>query len=267
MTEENQTTTSTDTKTEATTTDTGTTATPVDTKADESLVKNVDLGIKDEKTADTEAEDSKDSTETKESEGTKEDSKDAQLSADELNYGNYVDNHGDLVQFATELQVPAEKLKACISNDGKVDTSSLTDLSTKDRLTLKMMIEAEVGKAQATQQATIQSLHNAVGGKESFQSMVEWANTAMKNDAKLQEEVRELHAVMKEGGIAGNLAAKELYSKFKAAPQTNRFANVTTPMQVTGENQATTQVFANAHQEKRHALDNGWAKFAQTHKK
>jgi len=102
-------------------------------------------------------------------------------------------------------------------------------------------LEAKVGKAKANlvlagirdwhtrvaakNLATVQSVHEVVGGEEAWASLREWAQKREAADTGFASEMEEYRALFEQGGKAAKFAAQELVNLYSADPNTKGLNN------------------------------------------
>ena len=160
---------------------------------------------------------------------------------------------------AVELGVPSNLLEAAIDiESGKLDASKLGNLSPRDAAILKSEAERCIAEAKARVQSIKADYQKAVGGEAHYNAMMDWARKAAASNPQLKAELADLQPLLKEGGRAGILAARELYSMFTRSEGTAVHASVARAM-VEGQEASPTN--PRAH------LDKGWEMFANRNNK
>lgn len=178
-----------------------------------------------------EPEDKKEEKTDGESKETKEKAKDEDKQSepkaktlDELGYSDVRADQVALAELATEMGVSHDDLKGAIT-DGKLDTSKLDGLTSRDAQLLKTTVEAEVSKLSNEKTTRRNELYNHAGSEANFKAMVEWANTKSSTDEKFKANVSELRSMMVDGGTKAELAVKSMFDQFKADPATSLTAS------------------------------------------
>jgi len=73
----------------------------------------------------------------------------------------------------------------------------------------------------ATQQATIQAVHEVFGGEDNFATVKEWVAQHEGNDPIFAEKIDELRGMLNQGGFPATAAAKELLRMHNEDPNTS----------------------------------------------
>lgn len=169
---------------------------------------------------------------------------------EEMGYGDVMESQKALAGILTEAGIDFNTLDSAIDGDS-LDISKLGELDDKTAMLIKTSVEAEIVKMKAVKAERRSALYEHVGGEAKFKAMTDWVNKEAKSNPAFQKEATELYGLMKLGGKQAELAAKEVFNRFSAAPNTSLLINEESAGAGSSE----------ANLSKRERLDKGWESF------
>lgn len=166
----------------------------------------------------------------------------------EFGYDGLNEEQTAIAKVAMGANINFEQLNEAIV-DGELDVTKLEGVDPNTALLLKSGVDAQIIKIKAKNQAIREEIHSTVGGEEPFKAMVDWARKSSVTNEAFQEEATTLFGMMKKGGLEGRMAAKELFSRFEADPNTSFKAAKDVKTETTEKKELTGRA----------KLDAGWA--------
>ena len=109
---------------------------------------------------------------------------------------------------------------AVVAGDpSSIDRDALVEKVGADRANLIMAgVTNFVNDNKARQDAHVKTVHDAVGGKENWDTMLPWVNALPKEDAA------QYISLLDQGGLQAKLAVKDLYNRYNADPKNKSLA-------------------------------------------